>query len=104
MAFADPGQPGGSAAMSGASAEAQKAYSVSNRQRSRSSSGRGTVKAAELIVLSQDEFSRTLCLERKRTERSRRPFVLMLLELGSSIAHDRDAVVTMLCQSTRDTD
>ena len=34
------------------------------------------------IVLDEESFQRTLSLERKRTERSRKPFLLMLLEFG----------------------
>jgi lipopolysaccharide/colanic/teichoic acid biosynthesis glycosyltransferase len=33
-------------------------------------------------ILDEESFTRMLCLERKRTERSGRPFVLMLLEAG----------------------
>ncbi|MCU1306229.1 MAG: hypothetical protein JWN45_924, partial [Acidobacteriaceae bacterium] len=34
------------------------------------------------VVLNDEAFQRTLSLERKRTERSRKPFLLMLLEFG----------------------
>ncbi len=36
----------------------------------------------ERFILSEDEFKRGIALERKRTERSREPFLLMLLEVG----------------------
>ncbi|HXP84843.1 MAG TPA: sugar transferase [Bryobacteraceae bacterium] len=58
-------------------------------------------------VLPEADFTRTLCLERKRTERSRRRFVLMLVELGRKVSADQDSmdkVLATLCQSTRDTD
>lgn len=59
--------------------------------------------------LPQDLFLRTLCRERKRTERSRRPFGLMLLRLGNlgiSAEGQRalSQVVLALCGSTRETD
>ena len=61
----------------------------------------------ETEVLAEVDFTRTLCLERKRTERSRRRFVLMLVELGRKLGQDAaslDQVLSTLCQSTRDTD
>jgi lipopolysaccharide/colanic/teichoic acid biosynthesis glycosyltransferase len=58
---------------------------------------------------SQEQFLRMLVLERKRTERSRRPFVLMLLEAGGLLRDgaDKDTikkVLATLFRSTRDTD
>lgn len=70
----------------------------------------GTVtmaKPAADLILAELEFTRTLSLERKRTERSRRPFVLMLVDLGPNLAHDepsREKVLSTLAQSTRETD
>ena len=60
-------------------------------------------------ILSQDEFTRTLCLERKRTERSRRRFVLMLLECGclvraSAKGRPVEQILRILVQSSRATD
>jgi hypothetical protein len=40
--------------------------------------------AGELEVLSENSFKRMIALERKRTERSKEPFLLMLLEAGDS--------------------
>jgi len=58
-------------------------------------------------ILPHELFVRMLCLERKRTERSGRRFVLMLLELGK-LARSGEQVMTKvmsaLTQSTRDTD
>jgi len=61
------------------------------------------------IILDQDAFSRALCLERKRADRSHRLFMLMLLDLTRLIAHDRadKALATVLKDlslSIRDTD
>jgi exopolysaccharide biosynthesis polyprenyl glycosylphosphotransferase len=60
-------------------------------------------------ILDQKNFTRMLCLERKRTERSGRRFVLMLLESSALVkAVDRDraaeTVVRALSQSIRETD
>src|SRR5262249_29601242 len=50
-----------------------------------------------------------LCLERKRTERSSRRFVLMLLEAGNLLKNQHhgkplEKVLRALCNSTRETD
>jgi exopolysaccharide biosynthesis polyprenyl glycosylphosphotransferase len=60
-------------------------------------------------ILNEKSFSQMLCLERKRTERSGRRFVLMLLESetlvrGGSDDHALDRVMRTLLQSTRETD
>jgi len=59
-------------------------------------------------ILPQELFLRMLYLERKRTERSGRPFVLMLLE-STRLLHNGDPgtfrkVFSALANSTRDTD
>jgi lipopolysaccharide/colanic/teichoic acid biosynthesis glycosyltransferase len=66
-----------------------------------------TAKASPPALLVEAEFTRTLCLERKRTERSRRRFVLMLLDLGPDTGTDQESlekVLPALFESTRDTD
>jgi lipopolysaccharide/colanic/teichoic acid biosynthesis glycosyltransferase len=60
-------------------------------------------------ILPQEFFLRMLDLERKRSERSRRRFVLMLLESGSLLttsdnAKSLERVVGALSNSTRETD
>jgi lipopolysaccharide/colanic/teichoic acid biosynthesis glycosyltransferase len=60
-------------------------------------------------VLSQNAFIKTLCLERKRTERSRRPFVLMLVDGGTPAtdAKNNPLFANILCAlsaSSRETD
>ncbi|MCX6634197.1 MAG: hypothetical protein NT090_03795 [Acidobacteria bacterium] len=65
--------------------------------------------ALDAAILDQEPFVRMLCLERKRTERSGRRFVLMLLEAGSLLkaGNDRqalDKVLLAVTQATRETD
>ena len=59
-------------------------------------------------LLPQSEFLRALCLERKRAERSRKPFVLMLLEVtGPDAAHAPpllNRLVPAVLRSVRETD
>ena len=61
-----------------------------------------------LGMLTQDLFMKLLCLERKRTERSGRRFVLMLLDAGdllkSSKPHVLPVLLSAISQSMRDTD
>ena len=61
------------------------------------------------VLLTQEKFLRQLYLEQKRTERSRVPFVLMLLESerllnGASKTDVVKSIVTALLKSTRETD
>jgi lipopolysaccharide/colanic/teichoic acid biosynthesis glycosyltransferase len=59
-------------------------------------------------MLSQELFLKLLCLERKRTERSGRRFVLLLLDTGNLLKTAKAPVMAKLMpaitQSTRDTD
>ena len=60
-----------------------------------------------LGMLSSELFMRMLCLERKRTERSGRRFVLMLLDPGRLLKAGSplsDKLMGALTQSSRDTD
>jgi lipopolysaccharide/colanic/teichoic acid biosynthesis glycosyltransferase len=61
-----------------------------------------------LGMLPQKLFMKLLCLERKRTERSERRFVLMLLDAGNLLKQAKAPVmpnlVSAISQSTRDTD
>jgi lipopolysaccharide/colanic/teichoic acid biosynthesis glycosyltransferase len=60
------------------------------------------------VVLNDESFQRTLSLERKRTERSRKPFLLMLLEFGDILPKESSralgTVISALSASTRATD
>ena len=60
-------------------------------------------------VLNEEAFHRMISLERKRTERSRKPFLLMLLDMGNGLLSDKsekalDKILSALSLSTRDTD
>jgi lipopolysaccharide/colanic/teichoic acid biosynthesis glycosyltransferase len=59
-------------------------------------------------ILDQDAFHRAISRERRRTERSGKPFVLMLLDLGPSVDSNRKTVVEKAPESLfrviRDTD
>src|SRR5271167_3880350 len=63
----------------------------------------------EREFLSADSFKRRISLERKRTERSAKPFLLMLLETGRNHSGGKDGLVfsgaiSALMASTRETD
>jgi lipopolysaccharide/colanic/teichoic acid biosynthesis glycosyltransferase len=63
----------------------------------------------EQSILKEDAFRRTISLERKRSERSRRPFLLMLLDMGKQLPSERNAsavrrVLSALSLATRETD
>jgi lipopolysaccharide/colanic/teichoic acid biosynthesis glycosyltransferase len=60
-------------------------------------------------VLGESDFRRIISLERRRTERSERPFLLMLLDFGGRVPADNHfqslcQVLKGLALSTRDTD
>lgn len=67
------------------------------------------VSAEEREVLNEEAFRRVIGIERKRTERSRKPFLLMLLEAGNHQGSEKngkalDSIVPVLLSSTRETD
>ena len=60
-------------------------------------------------VLSEENFKRMIAIERKRTERSKEPFLLMLLEADHHQGSEKngrvlDSVASALLPSTRETD
>jgi exopolysaccharide biosynthesis polyprenyl glycosylphosphotransferase len=60
-------------------------------------------------VLGEKPFHRMIALERKRTERSGKPFLLMLLDAGNCLPSDRSGrvlgkILSALSLSTRETD
>jgi lipopolysaccharide/colanic/teichoic acid biosynthesis glycosyltransferase len=60
-------------------------------------------------VLNEEAFHRMISLERKRTERSRKPFLLMLLDMGNGLRSDKsekalDKILSALSLATRETD
>lgn len=68
-----------------------------------------TQPAQERAVLSQESFHRLISLERRRTERSRKPFLLMLLDMGDHLPSETNQkylskLQTALSVSTRETD
>ena len=61
------------------------------------------------LAFSEELFTTLLCLERKRAERSRKPFVLMLIDVSNVLQGDRrnivlDRLAVSLSVSTRETD
>lgn len=85
-----------------------------NARRSDHGSGWGSLgataeSAAERVVLNEQAFRRMISLERKRSERSRKPFLLMLLDFGASLPSPRGAklltdILDSLTRSVRETD
>lgn len=59
-------------------------------------------------ALDEEDFRRVIAIERKRTERSKAPFVLMLLEIASPNAEKAapalESAMTVLLATSRDTD
>ena len=63
----------------------------------------------ERIALDESNFKRVIAIERKRTERSKAPFVLMLVEAMGHQESDKtskalDRIIVALLSSSRDTD
>jgi lipopolysaccharide/colanic/teichoic acid biosynthesis glycosyltransferase len=68
-----------------------------------------SIPAEERVVLSEESFKRMIAIERKRTERSREPFLLMLVEAGRQHGSEKsgkalDKIVSAMRSSTRETD
>ena len=68
-----------------------------------------SVSAGEREVLNEEAFLRMISIERKRTERSRKPFLLMLLDAGIHRDSEKNgkslaSIVPVLLSSTRETD
>ena len=60
-------------------------------------------------ILNAEDFRRMITLERKRSERSRKPFMLLLLDMGDHLPSERNGrilgkILSALSASTRDTD
>jgi len=63
----------------------------------------------ERSILNEQAFLRMISLERKRSERSRMPFLLILLDMGENLPSEKNEkilgnVLTALARSTRETD
>jgi lipopolysaccharide/colanic/teichoic acid biosynthesis glycosyltransferase len=67
-----------------------------------------SVPATERQTLDEESFKRVIAIERKRTERSKAPFVLMLVEIANQNSGKSEAalenVMSILLASSRDTD
>jgi lipopolysaccharide/colanic/teichoic acid biosynthesis glycosyltransferase len=68
-----------------------------------------SIAAADRLPLDEDTFRRMIAIERKRTERSQTPFLLMLLELTNNESPEKnrgtlEAIVSAMMSSSRDTD
>ncbi len=68
-----------------------------------------TVSVPEREVFREEEFKRMIAIERKRTERSAKPFLLMLLETGTHQSGEKNGtvlakVISALLPATRETD
>lgn len=65
-------------------------------------------EAVERRILEEEGFRRVIAIERKRTERSKAPFVLMLLEVASQSTEKSapalENVMSVLLATSRDTD
>jgi lipopolysaccharide/colanic/teichoic acid biosynthesis glycosyltransferase len=69
----------------------------------------GPATDRECSILDEQSFQRMIAVERKRTERSRQPFLLVLLEAGNCLSSDTDGtvlgkVLSALSLATRETD
>jgi lipopolysaccharide/colanic/teichoic acid biosynthesis glycosyltransferase len=68
-----------------------------------------SIPKEDRVVLGEESFKRTIAVERKRTERSREPFLLMLVEAGRPHGSENggkalDKIVSAMLSSTRETD
>ena len=68
-----------------------------------------SIATGEREVLSERTFNRMIAIERKRTERSKEPFLLMLLEAGNGQGSEKDGraldnIMSALLSVTRETD
>ena len=70
---------------------------------------RSRCRSDDREILQEEAFKRMISVERKRTERSKKPFLLMLLETGGYHAPEKNAnvlanILSALLASTRETD
>jgi exopolysaccharide biosynthesis polyprenyl glycosylphosphotransferase len=69
----------------------------------------GVLPVEERGVLNEQAFHKMIALERKRTERSRKPFLLMRVDMGNGLESDKKGkalgkILAALALSTRETD
>jgi lipopolysaccharide/colanic/teichoic acid biosynthesis glycosyltransferase len=82
---------------------------VNLRRSNRTLAPAAPAKSRECVVLDEASFRRMIALERKRTERSRKPVLLMLLDAGDCLPFDKNgrvlsSILSALSLSTRDSD
>jgi len=75
----------------------------------RSLSSLAAAPAEDSAILNEKQFGELLCLERRRAERSRKPFLLMLIDLHKALEnnHTDDLVSNVwssVCSASRDSD
>ncbi|MGB9414788.1 MAG: sugar transferase [Acidobacteriaceae bacterium] len=68
-----------------------------------------SIRTEVRVILSEENFKRMIAIERKRTERSREPFLLMIVEAGGPHGTEKssealDKIVSAMLLSTRETD
>ena len=83
--------------------------SSGNNGSSRDNAALGPAAHGEREVLREEAFKRMIAMERKRTERSAKPFLLMLLETGDQNSEERNGqllakVIETMVDATRETD
>ena len=66
--------------------------------------GKRSAPGADTVVLNTESLHRIIALERKRTERSRKPFLLMLLDATARNEKLLGEILPLLSASTRETD
>jgi exopolysaccharide biosynthesis polyprenyl glycosylphosphotransferase len=86
-----------------------KRHSIGAVQRATRPRVEPSASAAGQEILTQEAFHRMIALERKRTERSRKPFLLMLLDTGAGLPSPRSEkllldVLDAVTESTREID
>jgi exopolysaccharide biosynthesis polyprenyl glycosylphosphotransferase len=69
----------------------------------------GATTSGDSVVLNADAFRRMIALERKRSERSRKPFMLLLVDMGKHLSSEKNGktlerILAMLALSSRETD
>jgi len=84
---------------------------VSSSTRPRSSDKRSQPRKLKSVkdILSEEDFRRMISLERKRSERTQRPFVLLLMDMGHSAPTEKNGrtlldILSSLQSATRETD
>ena len=69
----------------------------------------GATTSGDSVVLNAEAFRRMIALERKRSERSRKPFMLLLVDMGKYLSTEKNGktlerILATLALSSRETD